>query len=268
MPASAKEEKEMFSDRPAFQPPQDWKIETDMAEPYSLWKERPGPDTAAGLLKAIDPILTKTTSIYGGAAAGPLLHSRARRMALEALPRYDPKQAKLSTFLGSQLQGLRRHADKQSNPIAVPEQLRIDRHHLFEAEGKLRDELGRPPSVAELADVSGLSFKRIAAIRSAPMPVAEGSLQSAGESGEMEQFSPAVKSPGREAAFTPWTEMVYYSVDPTDQLILEHSLGLFGKPILQNQVIARKLRVTPAAVSIRKAKLQERINEGQTFGMS
>jgi DNA-binding NarL/FixJ family response regulator len=43
-------------------------------------------------------------------------------------------------------------------------------------------------------------------------------------------------------------------------VILEHALGLHGKPVLQNQQIAKKLRLSPGAVSQRKAKIQAKLN--------
>jgi DNA-binding NarL/FixJ family response regulator len=44
---------------------------------------------------------------------------------------------------------------------------------------------------------------------------------------------------------------------------MEHTLGLHGKKVLSNQEIARKLRLTPGAVSQRKATIQQLLNQEQ-----
>ena len=54
---------------------------------------------------------------------------------------------------------------------------------------------------------------------------------------------------------------------PISQSILEHTAGLHGRPILSNQELAAKLRLSPGAVSQRKAKIQEKIEMAPSAGI-
>lgn len=244
-------------------------LEPDFAPAYRAWKQRPSLQANGLVLRTLDPVIQSAVKTYGGAAPSPTLVSKARKMALEVLPRYDPRQAKLKTFLMNQLQGLRRASAKDTAIINVPEQVQLDHHHLTRAEAELRDQLGRDPSTDELADTTGLSPKRIAYVRKLQMPASEGGILQPIQGGEGDDFNdPAVRSLSGDADAKAWHAFVYSSLtDPADQVIMEHSLGLHGKPVLSNQEIARKLGVTPSAVSQRKARIQGKLDARSQLGI-
>lgn len=77
---------------------------------------------------------------------------------------------------------------------------------------------------------------------------------------------PAVKSVGGDDARA-WQSFVYESLDPTDRVIMEHTLGMYGRPVMSNQEIARKLGITPSAVSQRKTRIQLRLDERSNLGV-
>ena len=60
-----------------------------------------------------------------------------------------------------------------------------------------------------------------------------------------------------------WVELVYSDLDETDQLILAHTLGLRGREVLQNQQLAKKLGISPGAVSQRKQRIQRLLDREQ-----
>jgi DNA-directed RNA polymerase specialized sigma subunit len=121
----------------------------------------------------------------------------------------------------------------------------------------LRDRLGRDPSDAELSSHIHISPKRIAYIRKARPSLAEGSFQRQGEEGE-DIFQPAVHA---QAGDHHLAEMLYHDLGPIDQVILETTLGLHNKRMLANQDIARRLGISPGAVSQRKARIQAKLDE-------
>lgn len=252
---------------PAGDPPD--LLEADFAPAYAAWKARPSLQANGHVLRAIDPVIQSAVKTYGGSAPSPTLVSKARKMALEVLPRYDPKQTKLKTFLMGQLQGLRRASAKDTAIINVPEQVQLDHHHLTRAEADLRDQLGRDPSTDELADATGLSAKRIAYVRKLRMPASEGGILQPIQGGEGDDFNdPAVRSLSGDADAKAWHAFVHASLtDPADQVIMEHTLGLNGRAVLSNQEIARKLGITPSAVSQRKARIQGKLDERQSLGI-
>lgn len=232
-------------------------IEPEFDEPYNAWLKEQNPISNSAILKAVDPIISGAVANQG-AAAGPILKSKARRIVLDALPKYDPKQGPLKKFLNSHLQGLRRMAASQSNPVSVPERVALDRHHLFEVSERLEDELGRPPDDIELADAAGMPLKRIAHVRSYMRPVSEGKLSAIGEAtgGDL---MPGVTLPGQDTKR--WAlDFVYQSLPSRDRLIMEHTLGLNNKEKLNTAKLAALLRVTPAAISQRRAKIQQMVD--------
>lgn len=241
-------------------------LESDYAEPFRAWKAQPSPATAGALLGKLGPVVDGALKAFGGPQGGsPVLRGRARRMVLDALPGYDPARSGLRTYLTGRLQGLRRVSADLGDAIQTPEQVRLDRHHLYEAGERLRDELGREPDDTELADATGLSVRRIAHVRRARPEAAEGALRAPADDGGMEHFQPAVAG-GADSADA-WLEFVYHSLDPVDRLVLEHSTGMNGRPVLSGAELARTLGLTPSAVSQRKEKIQRRLDERDTLGV-
>lgn len=239
-------------------------LEPEFAPHYSAWKADPNPRTAGALVQALDPVLNSAVRTYGGGSPSPTLRSRAKLLALEAAGRYDPARAKLRTHLMVHLQGLRRYAAREQQIVGVPERVALDLHRVRTSAGELADRLGRDPTDRELADHTGLSVKRIGYVRQARGALAEGQLTREGESGE-EVFQPAVVQNHNDRG---WTDLVYHDSSPTDQLILEHSLGLHGKKVLPKQQIARKLGLSPGAVSQRAARIQAMLDKREELGVN
>jgi DNA-directed RNA polymerase specialized sigma subunit len=201
-------------------------------------------------------------------AASPTLRSKAKALAIGAFKTYDPARAKLKTHLFSQMQGLRRMAAKEEQSVSIPEQILLDQGHLREAEGKLRDELGRDPSDIELADHVGLSPKRISYLRSVKPTLSEGKLTTIDEEGSsMSIPSVELSKDEQEKINKAWQDFIYADLHPTDQLIMEHTLGLHGKKVLSNKDIARKLALSPGAISQRKARIQELLDRREDTGL-
>lgn len=85
--------------------------------------------------------------------------------------------------------------------------------------------------------------------------------------GGREQYDPAVAGRPTAAADDPWVDFVYRSVDPVDRLIMEHTLGLGGKPVVDSLTLARRLRLSPSAVSQRKSRIQQKLNERDSLNV-
>lgn len=240
-------------------------LEPNYAPHYHAWKADPSPQNADNLLKTIQPVIQKGLKSYArGSQASPTLLTQAKLTALNSLKRYDPMQSKLQTYLLYQLQSLQRAAAKEERIISVPEQLLLDSKHLYDTTNLLRDELGREPSDAELSDHLGISTKRIKYVRSLRQPIASSTFAARSGDDEESLFDPAVQSRDRGDA---WLEFVYHDLDPTNQVIMEHALGLHGHKPLNNKEIARKLRISEGAVSQRKAIIQSKIDRREELGV-
>jgi DNA-directed RNA polymerase specialized sigma subunit len=150
---------------------------------------------------------------------------------------------------------------KEEQVLSIPEQVLLDLGGLRESENRLKDSLGRDPSDEELADHTGLSYKRLAYLRTLKPSFAEGRLSKVDEEGSSLSMPAVVQGEGGQVgAFRAWHDYVYHSLDPIDQQIMESSMGLHSKPVMSNQGIAAKLRLSPGAVSQRKAKIQEKLD--------
>jgi hypothetical protein len=71
-------------------------------------------------------------------------------------------------------------------------------------------------------------------------------------------FDPAVEGPDRSMLRA---QFLYHDLDPHDQVILEYGLGLNGSPKLPAAQIARRLRISPGAVSQRASRIQQQLDE-------
>ncbi len=246
------------------------KLEPELNTHFLNWKKNPSPENSGHLLRAVEPIMNEALRSYAGkSATSPTMRSKAKRMILSAMGSYDPSQSKIRTHLLSQLQGLRRVSTKEEQIISTPEQVLLDANHLRKAESELKDELGRDPSDMELADYTGLSRRRLGYIRKLKPSMAEGTLEAMRKSDEDGDPSQgvAVQSTPNQKAMQTWWDFVYHDLDPVDQIVMENSLGMHGHPVLSNQDIARKVNLTPGAISQRKAKIQGKLDSYHSLGL-
>ena len=105
----------------------------------------------------------------------------------------------------------------------------------------------------ELADRTGYSLKKIEKLLNGSSVVSETATINPETNGST-QFS-------SDLTDEDFFEYVYRSVGPIDQKIMEWSSGYHGKPVLSNQEIAKRLRVSAAAISQRKAKILDKMSE-------
>lgn len=232
---------------------------------YTTWKTKQTPETNTQILSAVQPVIDSALTSYAGTGHSPALRSRAKIMALKALGSYDPQRGNVRTHLLSQLQSLRRAAAKEQNIISIPEQVGLDFQHLTGAENELRDQYGREPTDDELSDYTNLSRRRIQKIRKFNQPLAEGTVSKiVDEDSSGGDVASAV--PGRQNAADAWMNFVYEDLGPTDKLIMDMTLGRNGKRRASNQDIARRLNLTPGAVSQRAAKIQAMLDKRLDHG--
>ncbi len=243
----------------AAAPPAD--AQTDLLEPeyrapVLAYLKSPTPHTAGPVLDAVSPVIDEAMRSYAGTESqAATARAKAKTLTLEAVRRYDPARAKLRTHLLSHLRGLRRAVERQSGGVYVPEQWRIDSRTVAATHADLRDELGRDPSDAEVADRTRIPLDRVR--RSRKVPLVMGSSRAGGEGVQLAAPS--------ERAWNKWVEGVYHELHPTDQVVLEHSFGLFGNPVSSGQDVAKRLNLSPGAVSQRKARIQGMLDEFDSF---
>ena len=234
-------------------------LEPELTPDYEEWKKAGTPEANAKMLGRIQPMIDQAIQAHVG-PSNPLLVSRARRMALDALRGYDPSRARLRTHLFNQLQGLKRVSRQQSAILHVPERVSLDRYHLERHTQELTDKLGREPSDDELADATGFSPRRLQRVRSYLPAVAEGTLESADPEGRQQIYGGVIIPQQQQARADAVRDLVYGDLSPQDKLIMEHTLGMGGRRPLSNQQIAAKLGRSPGLISQRKAAIQQMLD--------
>lgn len=231
------------------------RLEDKYSDAFTTWQKKPSPQTTGALLTAVAPEIDRGISAHVG-ASHPLIKSRARQITLKAFQSYDPKKAALGTHIVNHLQGLKRASRQQTQILSIPERVLLDQGFLNQELQSATADLGREPSTQELADRTGLSMSRIAKIRKYHQPVNEGYLEAMVGADENPSFMPAVQHQS-----SAWTEAIYDDLDPVNQSIMELTLGLHGHRPMSNMAIAKRLRLSPGAISQRKATIQNLLSQ-------
>ena len=139
----------------------------------------------------------------------------------------------------------------------------FDQQKLRRHEQDLTDEMGREPTDLELADRTGFSLKRMTKVRKYQPGVSEGTLESV-DPGLLGSLSPALARSQKSRQM--WIDMVYQDLPPLEQKIMEHTFGMHGRPTLSNQALAAKLKRSPGAISQRKARIQQSLDQEPDLG--
>lgn len=174
----------------------------------------------------------------------------AYRLAHKAAEKYDPSTGiKFSTYLTNALQKLSRLSTQYGNVVRIPENKQFKINRLNQAEAELQSELGRDPTVAELADQTGFGMHQVSNLLGARKK--EVNLANL-------SFSPVFFNDEGDD----WIHFVYHDLSDKDKLIFEYRTGFGGKPRLDNNTIAKKLGISPSTVSQRVKLITEKIQKG------
>lgn len=222
---------------------------------FRTYKTDPSPANLNAAVTAASPVIDYGVQRFGGGAS-PLMSSRGRLLTVQALKTWDPKgKANPKTWTIQQLQGLNRYRSKL-DPIVVPERLNQDSLLVKRTIDDYTQQYGREPSTEELADLSGLSRKRLRAIRNVSVGrVNESQLLD----DEGDRYLPGVDNDSPEAI---WTEMVYHDLDSRGKQIYDLLTGRNGTEPMSVVQVAQKLGMTPSGVTQRAGKIREMIAEG------
>ena len=227
-----------------------------LEDAYKSWHTNQRPEQLTQLLDTARPIIDRALSAYAG--GNKALTGRAKRLAIDAFKSFDPnKGAKLRTHLYIRLQPLQRVYTKRTSPLGIPERVQLDLLRLQQTERSMREELNRDPADDELSERLNLSKRRIAHIRAFSKGVlSEGQLKS--PEGEPMQLGTAQHTPDDI-----WVEYVHHDLSPVDKKIFEWKTGIYGKKVLTTNEIARRLKITPSAVSQRAMRIALLLEQAQ-----
>lgn len=222
-------------------------------ELWRAYKASPSAFTLKPLLKQLDPVIQSETNKWVGAIARPVLEAKAKALALEAIDSYDPNAgAALASHVTNRLLKLSRTVYSHQDAVRTPEHKKLKVMALHRAETELLAMNGREPTNAELQQHLKWSPKSLSEIQSATAPEL---VESGDVGGGLFETRSAWAPDNPEGV----VNMVYYDMDPIDQLIFEHSTGYSGKPLLSNPELCAKTNLTLGQLSYRKTQIRQRL---------
>lgn len=222
---------------------------------YEKWKEKPGPATMTPLIKALDPVVRRSLSTHGY-SDDPNMITAARLHLSRGLQRFDPSKSNIETWATNELKRIPRIAQKQRNPVHVPERVSMDLHHIHGVELELRNKLGRVPTAQELADASGLSTTRIGKIRATyGVPTVTENMMN-----DSTGAPRALAAEGFDHDKLAM-ELIYGELLPIDQQIVDYTFGWHGQPKLTKTEMARRLKRSPANITQRAMAIAAKVDE-------
>ena len=226
-------------------------------ELWEQWKRTKSPYDLDMLMKQMDPVIQSEVNKWSGAIARPVVESQARVLALEAFETYDPKHgAALNTHLTNRLRKLSRKVYTHQDAVRLPEHRKLRALSLAKGQQEFMSQMGREPTHQEMADHMGWSPTMVAKVNRELSPELVGSADTG--AGMFENRSVW----GRDSD-DGMVDMLYYDLDPIDQVIFEHSTGYGGKPVLSNPQLRAKTNLTQSQLSFRKRKIVNRVQDLQ-----
>lgn len=230
-------------------------MKSSYQEAYDKWVVDQTPDNMSGVLDALMPTINSEIMRYEGPKSH--LRSKAKALAVKAVKTFNPMGgSKLQSWVVTNLQPLSRYGqglrDVKAPELAIRQAAEINR-----VSKELSDDLGRDPTDDELADEIGISPNKIRRIRKQVVAsVNSGSFEIEQSGDENSMAAPGVTAPSR----VPFAqEAVYMSLNPRDRFIFDARTGLHGSKSLPVSDIARRLGISPAAVSQRANRIAEMI---------
>lgn len=224
-------------------------------ELWKSWKRTGDKQYMNQLLTSMDPFLQSQVNKFNSVPIPrSALESQAKLLALKALQTYDPgRGTQINTHLGHELKHLNRYVIEYQNVGRIPENRGIAISKFQNIKSNLTEDLGREPTVIELAD----------ALQWSPAEV---------ERMQSELRSDILITQGKEEAFFDTTfnptdqdrdvvEFVYYQSAPDEKKVLEYTFGMGGNPRLSTADIATRLGKTPAEIRAISKRLAKTISE-------
>lgn len=253
---------------PGWAPPEGWKSATNpngwikpgaqakIKELYlwHKWKEQgERPEDMEPLLKSLRPLVYRY-GVQGWVNKVPIsrgvLEAEANRLAISALETYDPTKAQMNTYLQPNLRGMDRFVKGRQNFARVTADRLGYVGQLNRAVDRLKERLGREPTVTELADEMKVPVSTVEKLLS---ELKKDNIASVSEEDPFLEETPKARSILR---------LIRYELTPTEELVFDYLTGSGGKPLTSSTGdIARKLGWSDSKVSTTKKSIQNKIKQ-------
>jgi DNA-directed RNA polymerase specialized sigma subunit len=228
------------------------------------WQQDPTPEDFEHLYNTHQPLIYSAGARYIQSTTLPkaAVRSSMLRAYVHALKTYDPTRgAQFKTHLYRGMGRTGRYVNKYTNVGRVIE----DRSRLIpllqESERSLTEMLGRKPSDLELSDDMKISAADYASLRKKKInPRVVGTLRR-----ELRDDLTA-EQPGGAAELAGDSEIrrqivfLHGSLNPEQQVVLEHTFEGFGKPVIDDPInLAKELGLSPQKIRAVRKQIQKKV---------
>lgn len=222
---------------------------------WRKWKARGDKESFAALARSVAPAIDRV------AKANPkinpsLLRAKAKPLLLNAASTYDPSAGTaFTTHLSNHLKPLTIRSHGETRAVAKGRFVEETARDYKRAFDEFNEDRMREPTAQEMAEIMGISRERsselMRRIRSYEVP--EGAMEGAAIPEDRTAEARRLRM---------WTEYVYNSMSPRDQLVMDYRTGRNGKPQLKLSEIAEKTGISVAMVHKILNKAASEIIEG------
>jgi DNA-directed RNA polymerase specialized sigma subunit len=217
---------------------------------WAQWKDAPTDANYAAVFDEVKPIIDSAMTSFAGGDKS--LRTRANILTAEAIRSWDPKAgAALRSHVYSRLQRLQRVRAERGAAVRIPENVETDKRAVARFTSEYRDRQGVDPDLDEITDGTSISKRRIMRTRTREYP--EGTQST--DKGDL---------PATKGKADVWRDYVYHDLDARGKKVFELTTGYNGSEIVSKTEIARRLNVTPAAVSLRVNQIIRQLERATT----
>jgi DNA-directed RNA polymerase specialized sigma subunit len=219
-------------------------------EMWRDWRATKDPKTLNNLLDKLNPLIQREVNKWGTTVPRPALESKARLLTVSALENYNPnKGAAIGTHVASRIRKISREVYPYQNVARLPENKQLKYNTFQVAHNKLYDNLGREPTVEEMADELVWPIKRIRDFQ-----------RSFGRKEYVESEGAFFEKEDSEDSLV---DFYYHGLAPNDQQFFEDITGYNGKVPLNNQQLMTKYKMSQGQLSYRKRKFIDDLSDIQ-----
>lgn len=231
------------------------------AQDLELWRTWQAggrkPSDIEPLLDQFEPVIQTQLRRYAGHVnvPEPAIRADLENRFVQAARSFDPgRGVQLATHVNWHLKGVHGFVAQHQNLGRIPESQMPKIRELTSAVHVLQDELGRVPDNAALASRLNWSPTQTARLR---------------RSLRKDLLAPGLQMPVGSLMPSAWEAMkslLPAELDPKEKFVFEHTTGAGGARVMQAQQMAKKLRISNAAVSRLRARIADKIEQKSSIG--
>lgn len=233
-------------------------------EAWNRWKQNPNPQDFEWLYNSHKPLIYNAAQRYLNSTTLPkaAVQSDVLRQYISALDSFDPSKASFSTHLNHHMQHTGRYLTKYQNTAKIPED-RAQMIGLFQNRlANLKEQLGREPSNAELADDMRASMAEVAELSKAANKITARTVGTLRQEMRRDLLGEA---PGGEV-HTESSRMLDHliflhgSLSPEQQVVLEHTFEGFGKPVVEDAMqLGPVINMSPQKIRAIRKQIADKV---------